>query len=588
MSKKRIAVIKKEKCNPLSCNDLCMKLCPINRMGEECISKDDHSKASIDELQCTGCGICSNRCPFKAISIINLPSELQKDPIHRYGMNGFHLYNLPLPVFGKVVGVIGRNGIGKTTAIQILAGLLKPNFGSEDHDENQSFDELIDKFKGTEAQLFFEKLKRKEITISYKLQKVDLLAKRYSCTVKDLLMKADETNKLSEISSLLKIENIFDRKINELSGGELQKIAIAGCFLKKANVFILDEPTSFLDIKQRIAIAKFLRSQLNPEISILVVEHDLVVLDYMADIVHILYGEPGVYGVVSLPKTIRDGINVYLLGFLKEENIRFRDHELKFYSRPPLMLKKEESIISWQSLSKKLGNFNMNASDGQIPKKGMIGVLGENGIGKTTLMRILAGEIKPDLGEISKEAKISYKPQYIEVKNDEIVRLFLKDAISQFSSQLIKPFELDLLLDRKLSELSGGELQRVMIAKTLSADADIYLLDEPSAYLDVEQRLIVAKTISTLIDIKEKSAVIIDHDLLFIDNVSSLLFVFKGKPSINGDCIGPINMEEGMNSFLKELEITFRRDIDSKRPRANKEGSQLDVKQKHEGKYYYG
>jgi ATP-binding cassette subfamily E protein 1 len=565
-----------------------MKLCPINRMGEECISKDSNGKASIDELQCTGCGICSNRCPFKAISIINLPTELQKDPIHRYGMNGFHLYNLPLPVFGKVVGVVGRNGIGKTTAIQILAGLLKPNFGAENHDENQSFDELIDKFKGTEAQVFFEKLKHKEVTISYKLQKVELLAKRYSCTVKELLLKADETNSFARISKLLNIKGIMDRKISELSGGELQKIAIAGCFLKKANVFILDEPTSFLDIKQRIAIAKFLRSQLSADISILVVEHDLVVLDYMADIIHILYGVPGVYGVVSLPKTVRDGINVYLLGFLKEENIRFRDHELRFYSRPPLMLKKEESIISWQSLSKKLGEFTMKASDGQIPKKGMIGVLGENGIGKTTLMKVLAGEIKPDSGKISKEVKISYKPQYIEIKEDEIVRIFLKSAISQFSNQLIKPFELDLLLDRKLSELSGGELQRVMIAKALSTDADIYLLDEPSAYLDVEQRLIVAKTISTLIDIKERSAIIVDHDLLFIDNVSSLLFVFKGKPSISGECIGPIEMEEGMNSFLKELEITFRRDIDSKRPRANKEGSQLDVKQKHEGKYYYG
>ena len=155
--KKRIAIIKRDKCHPEKCGDyLCIRLCPINRTGEECIIKRE-GKASINEELCNGCGICQNRCPFEAMDIINLPQELNENPIHQYGENQFRLYKLPVPIFGKVVGIIGRNGIGKSTAINILSGNLKPNFGDLNKKEID-YDELIEKFKGTEAQLFFEKM----------------------------------------------------------------------------------------------------------------------------------------------------------------------------------------------------------------------------------------------------------------------------------------------------------------------------------------------------------------------------------------------------------------------------------------------
>ena len=126
----RIAIVEKEKCNPVGCGGyLCIRVCPINREGEECIGKADDGKAKIDEKLCIGCDICVKKCPFDAISIINLPAQLE-NPIHRFGRNGFHLYNLPIPIFGKVVGIVGRNGIGIELNDEVIK-LAKVNLAKE-------------------------------------------------------------------------------------------------------------------------------------------------------------------------------------------------------------------------------------------------------------------------------------------------------------------------------------------------------------------------------------------------------------------------------------------------------------------------
>ncbi len=580
----RIAIVEKDKCNPVSCGDyLCVRLCPINRKGEECISKVE-GKAQIDESLCTGCNICPHRCPFEAIHIINLPEELKQEPIHRYGKNEFELFSLPTPIFGKVVGILGVNGIGKSTAIKVLAGILKPNFGKE---KEATYDEIIEYFKGTEAQTFFEKIKENKIKVSYKPQQVDLIPKSQKGKVKDLLKKVDEKNQLEKIAKQLEIENILDNDIKKISGGELQRVAIAASVLKKANLYIFDEPTSYLDIKQRIKVSKFIKSLADKDTAVLVVEHDLIILDHMTDLVHIMYGKEDCYGVVANPRSTRTAINTYLSGFLKEENMRFRNHQIKFETRPPIKKESQNLLTSWSNIEKKLGKFSLKSEKGEVYKKDVIGILGENGIGKTSFVKILADVIKPDKGQIDKKIAVSYKPQYLESASDEVVAVLLQDAIKKYQNQVIKPLNITPLLTKKLNELSGGELQRVSIALCLGKDADLYLLDEPSAYLDVEQRLIISKVIRDLMEHRGKTALIVDHDLLFLDYLSQRLLVFDGIPAKQGEAKGPFEMEEGMNVFLKDLAMTFRRDPESNRPRANKEDSIKDREQKKAKKYYY-
>jgi len=401
-----------------------------------------------------------------------------------------------------------------------------------------------------------------------------------------LLKRTDEKGKLEEVAKELEIENILENNIENISGGELQRVAIAATVLKKANLYIFDELTSYLDIKQRLKIANFIRNIADDETAVLVIEHDLIALDYMADIVHIMYGKEGCYGVVSLPKTTKAGINSYLEGYSKEENVRFRDHKIKFEAKPPATLKKEDILTRWDGLRKSLGSFRLESEPGSINKNEVVGILGENGIGKTTFVKILAGVLKPDKGNIDKKIRVSYKPQYIGTSDDIVIDV-LQKAIEKHKNDIIAPLKIEPLLNQKISELSGGELQRVAIALCLSNDCDLALLDEPSAYLDVEQRLVVSKIIANIAKTRDIAVIVVEHDLLFLDYLSERLMPFKGIPAKHGIAAGPYPMEQGMNELLRKLDITLRRDELSHRPRINKVGSVKDREQKSKEKFYY-
>lgn len=581
----RIAIVHKEKCKLWhGCNFLCRQYCPVARNGAEII-KEEANKPIINEELCIGCGICVNRCPSEAISIINLPEALKITPVHRYGNNGFELFNLPAPRFGSIVGILGVNGIGKSTIFKILSKTLQPNFGNVEVKYQNSFEKLAEIFKGREEQSIF--LKMQEVkSVAYKIQEIDLLVKYYGeRLVEDLLRSADQRNKFNEVVEKLNLAKILSRKVNQLSGGELQKVLIAATAMRDAQLYLYDEPSSYLDIKERLLIAKFLREEVREDIAIIVVEHDLIMLDYLADYIYILYGKPKEYGIVSKIKTAKVAINEFLDGYLKEENMRFRDYPLKFVDKTEHIKVERKKIITWSNLRINLGEFSLEVEGGELYDSEVIGILGENGIGKTTFIKALAGMINYE-GTVQGKLNISYKPQYLDAREDISVGLFLKKAVSNYSKELIRPLNIEPLLQKNLTELSGGELQKVYIVKALSEDADVYLLDEPTAYLDVEERVRIAKLLIDFLFVNGKSAIIIDHDIMFINYISNRIIIFKGEKSRKGYGSKILDVDQGINEFLSLLNITLRKDPESKRPRINKEGSRLDKLQKEKGKYF--
>lgn len=254
---------------------------------------------------------------------------------------------------------------------------------------------------------------------------------------------------------------------------------------------MFDEPSSYLDIKQRLKAAQVVRSLLTDDNYVIAVEHDLSVLDYLSDFVCCLYGKPSMYGVVTLPHSVREGvpgyntctcvllimatgINVFLDGFIPTENLRFREEALSFKMNETA----EEPIAdvtrhySYPSMSKTLGSFKLEVEAGAFTDSEIIVMLGENGTGKTTFIKLLAGD-KPDIETDKQSWNVSLKPQTISPKFPGTVRMLLLKRIKssfmhpQFQTDVLKPMNLEAIMDQDVKTLSGGELQRVAITLAL-------------------------------------------------------------------------------------------------------------------------
>lgn len=592
----RIAIVSNDRCKPKKCRQECKKSCPVVRMGKLCIEAASDSKiAFISEELCIGCGICVKKCPFEAIQIINLPSNLGKDTTHRFGPNSFKLHRLPTPRPGQILGLVGTNGIGKSTALNILAGKLKPNLGR--FNDPPDWNEILTFFRGSELQNYFTKILEDHLKAVIKPQYVDQIPKAVKGPVNDLLNKRSEISEeeMREVMETFDLSNLGERNVEDLSGGELQRFACAVSCIRKSDIFMFDEPSSYLDVKQRLNAAAAIRKLIHNDRYIILVEHDLSVLDYLSDFICCLYGSPGHYGVVTMPFSVREGINIFLDGFVPTENLRFRETVLTFKVSEN---SNEDDIkklarYTYPDMTKKLGNFELEVKEGSFTDSEIIVLLGENGTGKSTLIRMLAGNLAPDGDAEVPKLNISYKPQKISPKFPgtvkQLISMRIRDAFvhPQFNTDVLKPLQIENIMDQEVTNLSGGELQRVAITLCLGKPADVYLIDEPSAYLDSEQRLHAARVIKRYIRNAKKTAFVVEHDFIMATYLADRVIVFDGVPSFKTRANTPQTLLTGMNTFLKSLKITFRRDPENYRPRINKLDSVKDSEQKQSGNYFF-
>ena len=589
----RVAVLLEDRCQPKKCNAECWAFCPPVRNGIECIVLDDSSgKPLISEPLCIGCGICVVKCPFEALIITNLPEELEGEMTHRYGENGFRLFRLPSPRQEQIVGILGPNGMGKSTAINLLSGSLRPNLGDWTIQE-KDWAEIVESFPRGELRDYLSMVAQDGVKIAVKPQYIDKLPKIFQGEVVELLKRVDDRDELTHYAELLAIDHLLNRRLDKLSGGELQRVAIAATLLKEADVYFFDELSSYLDIHERLRIVRIIQGMVARGKRILVVEHDLAILDVLCDLIHIVYGERAAYGIFTPPRSTRAAINAYLDGYLPEENVRIRDKPIQFLRGRVRGEEVGSPILQWGDMEKTLGEFHLKTGKGEVRSAEVVGVVGPNATGKTTMVRMIAGEIEPDMGWCTMDATVSYKQQHVSTDFDGSVQDWLDTELGgrwrsgEFHTQVIRPLQVDQLLELRAKKLSGGELQAVCIAICLGKEADLYLLDEPSAHLDANARMEAAKAIRRTMESNEKAAMVIDHDIYFIDIVSDSLLVFDGEGGKHGNAQGPMSLRKGMNRFLADVDVTFRRDHESHRPRINKPNSRKDREQKASGEYFY-
>ncbi len=541
---KRLAVVDNTLCKPGQCQLECIQACPVNKLNQECIVlTEDKSIAAISAPLCTGCGLCVKKCPFHAISIVNLVAPVEDKLVFSYGENSFKLYGLALPEKG-VFGILGDNGCGKSTNVKLLEGKLKPA-----------------ELKVKEWQRFFEDAP------SIVVKPQELVSANLG-NVGDLLDKVGGS-RLPELEKALDLNDLRGREFNQLSGGELQRVMVAAALARDKEAFLLDEPFAFLDYAYRIRLVEYLRNNFQDK-KVLLVDHDLSLLSYACEQTYIAFGEPGVYGIVSQPYATDRAIHMFLEGFVEGENVRFREEPVRF--KLPQEEKRTETNVALPECKITRGKFHVvNPSEVCLHTGEIVGLVGRNGIGKSTL----ANHFVENLGG-------SLKPQLLERSEDLVLGVLREET--PFQQRFIRDMNLKKLEFFTFQQLSGGELQKARVFEALAKPSQLYVVDEPTNMMDVKGRVVLSRLLRE--KVKEGSSVLlIDHDLEFVLNTVDRLMIVEGVPSKHGRVAGVFSKQDGITRLLGDFDLTYRRDSKTDRLKLNKAGSVKHRKLKESGKF---
>lgn len=559
----KLAIINKDLCKPKKCNHECMKICPVNRTGSKCI--DIEEIALISNELCIGCSQCEKRCPFHAIKVVQIPHTLEKNIVHSYGDNSFRLYNFLTPKQGVINGIIGNNGIGKSTLLKIISGNLLPNFGSADKvDKNLVLNKLK---KKPEIKKYLTTLYQGNLKISYKDQNIGQLKNKLDGTVQEILSKYCFHNEFDYLMDKMDMKSIYETHVSKLSGGELQRLACLLTYLDEADIYIFDEVTNFLDIKQRLIIANLILNLKKFNKYVFIVDHDLSIFDYVCDYISIIHGSRAAFGNISMPYGISNAINMFFEGYVKQENMMIREHAIEYRYNLLSELKidgiKSIPIIKYNNDVVKFDNFQLDVNGGVIESiTNIVLLLGENGTGKTTFLNHLYKEI---------DIAISYKQQTINAKEwilnkkiptvEQLLHAKINSSMADpsFVSTVLNALDYEDIKNKQINYLSGGEKQRVAIFLSLGEKADVYFLDEPSAMLDIEYRICLPNIIKRFMFNNHKLCFVVEHDMMIsmslgLESDSKVIIFDKdGRISKTSE---PMDSYSGMNKFMEKMNIT--------------------------------
>jgi len=487
---------------------------------------------------------------------------------------------------GQKIAMIAKNGSGKTTLLNMLAGIDFPEEGRvvirkgirvsylQQNPELGEENTILEVVFNSENDYITAIRSYEQALIKIKLSdssENQLLFEAASSRM-DALNAWDYETKVKEILTRFQIENLL-QKVSELSGGQRKKVALAKALIEEVDLLLLDEPTNHLDIEMIEWLEDYLSKQ---KLSLLVVTHDRYFLDNVCqEILELdngqLYRYKGNYSYFLEKKAEREHIesleteksrNIYrteLEWMRRMPSARGTKSKARvdaFYDIQEKALKRTSNgaielnvkmnrlggkILELNNISKSFGDFKAVDDFTYTFKKGeRIGIVGKNGIGKSTLLNIITGDSRADRGKISLGQTVVfgyYSQEGFLPKEDKRVIELVKDIAEEIplgkgtmsASQFLNHFNFPPTLQYNyFSNLSGGEKRRLFLLITLIKNPNFLLLDEPTNDLDISTLQILE---DFLLDFKG-CLMIVSHDRFFLDKLVDHVFVFEGNGRI--------------------------------------------------------